>query len=212
LVPEIENQGGRWALHFLKTCYTERLVPHEIKGWHYDQVHDFFRDGYAAMVGDWPGYYGDYCNPSHSTIYDRFAVARYPAGPLGFSRVYGGGHSFALTRRGASSSEALALLRFMTSTEQQLSEARAGSIPVRISVMKQVQAEADLVEKARWEALEAVIGGDVIIPPKFARYPEVEEVLWRTVQAAITSHLEIDEALREITRQIRTIVAEPDER
>jgi multiple sugar transport system substrate-binding protein len=100
LIPRIENQGGSWALQFLKTCYTESLVPPEITGWHYDKVHDTFRDGHAAIVGDWPGYYGDYRDPRVSRIHDRFAVARYPVGPLGFSRVYGGSHTFALTRRG----------------------------------------------------------------------------------------------------------------
>lgn len=208
LVPQIENQGGRWALQFLKTCYTEGLVPPEITGWHYDKVHDFFRDGHSAMVGDWPGYYGDYCDSSHSPIHDRFAVARYPAGPLGFSRVYGGSHTFALTRFCASIIEALALLRFLTASEQQLLEARAGSVPVRLSVMQQIQAEAGPIEKARWEAIETVIGGDVIIPPKFARYPEVEEILWKTIQAAMTGRLEIDEALRKMTLQIGAIVAE----
>jgi multiple sugar transport system substrate-binding protein len=137
-------------------------------------------------------------------------VARYPAGPLGVSRVYGGAHTFALTRRGASSSEALALLHFLTDPEQQLVEARRGSVPVRQTLMRQVQAEATPLEKQRWETLEAVIRGDVIIPPKFARYPEVEEVLWTTVQAAMTGRLEIDAALAEMTGQIRTIVTGAD--
>jgi multiple sugar transport system substrate-binding protein len=212
LVPDIENQGGQWALNFLKTCYTERLVPPEITGWHYDKVHDFFRDGYAAMVGDWPGYYGDYRDTAVSRVHGCFAVAGYPDGPLGFSRVYGGSHTFALTRGGAGKPEALALLRFLTAPEQQILEAQAGSVPVRISVMQQVQAEAGQGEKARWEVLETVIGSDVIIPPKFSRYPEVEEILWKTVQEAMTGYLGIDAALREMTRQIRAIVAEPDER
>lgn len=74
LTPQIENDGGRWALlHFLRSCYSEGLVPPEIVEWHYDKVHDCFRDGRAAMVGDWPGYYADYCNPQHSTVHDCFA-------------------------------------------------------------------------------------------------------------------------------------------
>jgi multiple sugar transport system substrate-binding protein len=211
LIPRIENQGGSWALQFLKTCYTESLVPPEITKWHYDKVHDTFRDGYAAIVGDWPGYYGDYRDPRVSRIHDRFAVARYPVGPLGFSRVYGGSHTFALTRRGTASPESLALLRFLTAPEQQLLEAHTGSVPVRTSVMQQIQEKVDGVEKARWRVLETVIGSDVIIPPKFPRYPEVEEILWKTVQAAMTGRLEIDEALHVMTRQIRATVTENHE-
>ncbi len=142
LVPQIENDGGRWALSLLRTFYAEGLVPPEIVDWHYDKVHDCFRDGHAAMVGDWPGYYADYCDPHASAVHDRFALARYPVGPQGKSLVYGGSHTFALTQQGAQSAEALALLRFLTAPEQQWVEAQQGSVPVRTSVMRRSQAEA----------------------------------------------------------------------
>lgn len=209
LVPQIENDGGRWALHFLRTCYQEGLLPPALVDWHFDRVHDFFRDGCAALVGDWPGYYADYLNPITSHVHDRFALARYPAGPAGRHLAYGGGHTFALTGRGARSPEALALLRFLSAPEQQLLEARNGSVPVRRSVMRQVQAESTSREKARWELLERVISEDVLIPPKFASYPRVEEVLWVTVQAAMTGRVPVDEALRDMTRRIEAIVKEP---
>jgi multiple sugar transport system substrate-binding protein len=205
LVPQIENEGGRWALNFLRTCYAERLVPPEIVEWHYDKVHDCFRDGHAAMVGDWPGYYGDYCDPNASRVHDRLALARYPVGPLGVSLVYGGSHTFALTQQGAANPDAPLLLQFLVAPEQQLLEARHGAVPVRQSIMAAVQAEAAPVERARWETLEAALGG-VVIPPKFARYPEVEEVLWKTVQAAMVGSLSVDGALQQMTRQIRSIV------
>jgi multiple sugar transport system substrate-binding protein len=209
LLPQIQNEGGRWALALLRDLYAEGLVPPAITGWHYDKVHDCFRDGGAAMVGDWPGYYADYCDPQVSAVHDRFALARYPVGPCGKSLVYGGSHTFALTRQGADSAEALALLRFLTAPEQQWLEAQQGSVPVRTSVMRRVQAEAGPRARARWQTLEEAIGG-VVIPPKFGRYPEVEEVLWRTVQAAITGDLAIDAALARMTEQIGEIVGGAD--
>jgi multiple sugar transport system substrate-binding protein len=205
LTPQIENEGGRWALNFLRTCYAEQLVPPQIVEWHYDKVHEFFRDGHAAMVGDWPGYYGDYRDPSISAVHDRFAVALYPVGPRGLSLVYGGSHTFALTKHGAPKAEALELLRFLTAPNQQLLEARHGSVPVRTSVMKIVQAEASLVERRRWQALESAMSG-VLIPPKFGSYPEVEEVLWKTVQAAMVGNVSVDTALHQMTEHIRSIV------
>lgn len=205
LVPQIQNEGGRWALNLLRTCYAAGLVPPALTEWHYDKVHNCFRAGGAAMVGDWPGYYADYC-AADSPVAGRFALARYPVGPTGKSLVYGGSHTFALTKRGAADADAIALLRFLTAPEQQLGEARRGSVPVRSSVMKWIQAEAPADELARWQTLEAAIEG-VVIPPKFARYPEVEEVLWRTVQAAMTGRLSIDAALEQMTEQIRVIVA-----
>jgi len=205
LTPQIENAGGRWALQFLRTCYAEGLVSPEIVGWHYDKVHDAFRAGRAALVGDWPGYYADYCT-ADSPVRERFALACYPAGPSGKSLVYGGSHTFALTRRGVESADALALLGFLTAPGQQLLEARQGSVPVRTSVMRVVQQDAAPVAKARWETLAAAIE-HVVIPPKFGRYPLVEEVLWKTVQATMTGALPIDDALHKMTAQIREIVA-----
>jgi multiple sugar transport system substrate-binding protein len=134
------------------------------------------------------------------------AVVRYPVGPCGASLAYGGSHTFALTRQGAANNEALALLRFLTAPEQQLLEAQQGSTPVRSSVMKRIQAAADSVERQRWQALDAALQ-EVLIPPKFARYPEIEEVLWKTVQAAMVGRISIDAGLRQITEQIREIVS-----
>jgi multiple sugar transport system substrate-binding protein len=206
LIPQIENEGGRWALNLLRAFYQEKLVAQEIVDWHFDRVHDAFRDGQAVMVGDWPGYYGDYCNPQHSLIHDRFELARYPIGPSGKSRVYGGGHTFALTKNGVNKPEALELLKFLTAPEQQMIDAYGGSVPVRASVMRKIQSVSSPRELSRWQILERVIKEDIIIPPKFTRYPEVEEVLWKTVQSAMIGHLGIDEALAQMTQQIRVIV------
>ena len=207
LIPDIQNAGGRWALSFLRACYAEGLTPRELPEWHYDKVHECFRSGHAAMVGDWPGYYSLYRDPRISVVHDRFSLSPYPVGPDRKSLAYGGGHTFALTKRGVKKTESLQLLLYLTAAEQQLNEARQGCVPVRRSVMKQMQGEADEANRARLAMLEQVIVGHILIPPKFARYPEVEEVLWRTVQRAFLGEMEIDDALGQMTNQIRQIVA-----
>jgi multiple sugar transport system substrate-binding protein len=206
LIPQIENEGGRWALNLLRTMYAEGIVSLKIVNWHYDRVHNEFRNAKAAMVGDWPGFYAAYCDRSSSMVADKFSVAPYPLGLSGKARAYGGGHTFALTQRGAQNPEALALLRFLTAPEQQLTEAQRGSVPVRQSVMKQIKAESTTAELERWKTLEYVIREQIIIPPKFANYPVVEDILWITVQAAITGALDIDTALHKMTASIQTIV------
>jgi len=207
LVPEIENDAGRWALGLLRTFYTEGLVPSELPEWHYDKVHECFRAGCAAMVGDWPGYYGLYRDASVSAIHDRLGLAPYPNGPAGKSLSYGGGHTFALTKRGIDRPEALDLLLHLTSFDQQMLEARNGCVPVRRSVMKATQSEADPANRDRLGMIEEVIAGHILVPPKFDRYPEVEEVLWRTVQRVMVGNLGIDDGLHLITEQITQIVS-----
>lgn len=207
LIPNIENEGGRWALSFLRQCYAEGLTPRELPDWHYDKVHECFRSGHAAMVGDWPGYYSLYRDEKISVVHDRFALTPYPSGPAGKSLAYGGGHTFALTNKGTHKPEAQQLLLYLTAPAQQLAEAARGCVPVRQSVMKRMQGEADATNRPRLAMLEEVITNHILIPPKFARYPEVEEVLWRAVQNAFIGEIEIKAALNLMTEQIETIVA-----
>src|SRR4030095_8571424 len=99
LVPEIENHAGRWALGLLRTFYAEGLVPRELPEWHYDKVHECFRAGGAAMVGDWPGYYGLYRDASVSVVHDRLGLSPYPNGPAGRALSYRGRHTLVFTER-----------------------------------------------------------------------------------------------------------------
>jgi multiple sugar transport system substrate-binding protein len=206
LVPDIENDGGRWALGLLRTFYAEGLVPPEIPEWHYDKVHECFRRGQAAMVGDWPGYYSLYGDAAISQVHERLGLSPYPVGPAGTSLAYGGGHTFALTKQGVTKPEAFKLLLYLTAYEQQLLEARNGCVPVRHSVMRQMQAQTDPANQARLTMLEKVIAEHILIPPKFAHYPEIEEVLWRTVQRAMVGETSLEEALSHMREQINFIV------
>jgi multiple sugar transport system substrate-binding protein len=153
------------------------------------------------MVGDWPGFYASYCAPD-SLVADHFAVCAYPVGPTGRSLSYGGSHTFGLTFDGAARPEALTLLRFLTAPAQQLPEARAGSVPVRRSVMATILLEASPASRQRWATLEAVLHDGLLIPPKFAGYPRIEEMFWQTVQSAMTGHTTIDDALEHMTAEL----------
>lgn len=201
LVAEVNNEGGRWALEFLRDLYASGAAPKEVANWHYDEVHRAFRSGMAAIVSDWPGYYGSYCEES-SPVRGRFRIARMPAGPSGRTCCYAGSHTFALTRAGANKPEARLLLEFLTAPDQQAPEARQGSVPVRALVMEQQRAAADPTEAARLELLTASIEKDLIIPPKLPYYPEIEDILWRTVRAAMIGELAIPAALVQIEERI----------
>jgi multiple sugar transport system substrate-binding protein len=207
LVPDIENEAGCWALGLLRRLYSNGITPREFVDWHYEKVHECFRGGNAAMVCDWPGYYSLYRDPEISTVHDRFALTPYPVGPAGTSLSYGGGHTFALTKKGIENPDALKLLLFLTDFDRQLLEARHGCVPVRRTVMQAMQDEADDANRERLAMLDNVIANHILVPPKFAQYPEVEAVLWRTVQSAIVGQLFVDDALHSIRKQIEQIVS-----
>ena len=54
LVPDIENEAGRWALDLLRRLYAEGIVPNDFTSWHYEEVHECFRSGrpYGLIVFD----------------------------------------------------------------------------------------------------------------------------------------------------------------
>jgi len=201
--PQLNNPHGRWAMGIIRELYRSGAVPAEIVDWHYDEAHRSFRSGAAAMICDWPGYYGAYCDSTISRVSDRFAVARMPAGPTGIHKAYAGAHTFALTRRGIEQPDAIELLRFLTAPERQLIEARQGSVPPRPAVLSQSLQTAGPQEADRWNLLDLVISNDMLIPPKFSYYPEVEEILWRTVRSAMTGEIGIEEALERLESRIR---------
>ena len=207
LVPEVNNEGGRWALSLLRDLYTGGAAPRDIANWHYDEVHHAFRNGLAAMVTDWPGYYGSY-REALSPVRDRFSLARMPAGPTGRVCCYAGSHTFALTRAGAEKEDARALLRFLTAPEQQALEAEQGSVPVRRSIMARQRTAATPAEAARLDLLGASIERDLIVPPKIACYPGIEDVLWRMVRSAMIGEIAVSEALSRIEERVKGCVAD----
>jgi multiple sugar transport system substrate-binding protein len=204
LVPKLNNEGGRWALGVLRELYADGCVPLETLDWHFDEVHQCFRDGRAAMVCDWPGYYASYRDDS--PVSGRFRVARLPAGPGGVHIAYAGCHTFALTCNAQSQPAALDLLRFLTAPEQQTMEARQGSVPVRASVMAEERSVSagDILE--RLNLLETAIASDVIIPPPLARYPEVENIVWKTARSAILGQTSITAALEAMESGIARVL------
>jgi multiple sugar transport system substrate-binding protein len=205
-VPDIVNEGGRWVLGLLRRMYANGVVPRQIVDWQFDEVHRYFREGHAAMIGDWPAYYRMHLDAAQSRVHDRFSVAPYPVGPSGVSKTYGGSHTFALTHRGAANPDAVDLLRFLTSPDRQFEEASRGSVPVRRSLMQRILEQASKDDLNRWRTLESVIDDSVLIPPKMKCYPEIEDVIWRTLQSAIVGAISEESALISMRDKIAEIV------
>jgi multiple sugar transport system substrate-binding protein len=141
-------------------------------------------------------------------VADRVGLAVLPAGPAGIRAAYAGCHSFAVTRTAQNPEAAMALVHHLTSFESQLGEARQGAIPCRTSALAAVRAEvaADPAVADRWRLL-AETEKTMIIPPRFAAYPQCEDALWRNVQRAMMGDVSPAEAVRHAATEIQGIVA-----
>jgi multiple sugar transport system substrate-binding protein len=211
LQPVFHSEAGEWALRFLHRLHAvERVTPPDLlERWYYDEVSESFRMGKVLMVGDWPGFYGLYRRRESCAVLDAFDVAVYPAGPAGVRRAYAGCHSFAIPAAARNLDGALALLRFLVSPEVQYAEAsEGGHVPVRRSVFSRVKAAIppNSRDGRRMRALEETIDAYAMIPPRFARYPQVEDVLWVGVQRAIRGELAPADALALMERQVREVL------
>lgn len=208
LQPMFESDAGVWAAAFIADLHAvRRVTPRELPSWHYDEISALFRTGGAAMVCDWPGSYHLYQDPATCRVAGHVGLAALPAGPAGVRAAYAGCHSFAVAANARNPGGAAALLRYLTSSESQLGEARRGAIPCRRSALEQRRREAagDPVEARRW-ALLAQAEQMMIVPPRFAVYPQCEDAIWHAIQGAMIGRFTPREAVARAAAAIQPII------
>jgi len=213
LKPIFNSEAGEWALNFLHRLHTvDRVTPPDLmENWYYDEISDRFRQGDVLMIGDWPGFYGLYQKRETCAVFDQFDVTVYPTGPTGIRKSYAGGHTFAIPKAAREPEGALALAKYLTSPEVQWYEASLGGhTPVRQSIFQKMKAtqSGQGVERdvKRMRALEETITQYAMIPPKFAQYPLVEDILWSGVQEAMTGKHTPREALLLMEKKVREVL------
>jgi multiple sugar transport system substrate-binding protein len=208
LGPAFDSEAGVWAASVIADLHAvRRVTPRALPGWHYDEISASFREGHAAMVCDWPGSYHLYRDPATCQVASVVGLAPLPAGPAGVSAAYGGCHSFAIPRSSHNPRVAAELLRYLTSFDAQLGEARRGSIPCRSSALGRVREESSVnpLESARWRLL-AQTEATMIVPPRFAAYPQCEDAIWRAVQQAMIGVWSPREAVARAAEEIRGLM------
>lgn len=211
LRPIFNAPAGEWALAFLHRVHTvDRVTPPDLlERWYYDEVSEGFRMGRLLMIGDWPGFYGLYQDRRTCTVIDQFDVSQYPAGPAGVRKAYAGCHSFAIPKVAPDLDGAMSLLRYLVSATVQYEEATTGGhTPVRRSVFDRVKGglAPDSRDARRMAALEETIARHAMIPPRFARYPQVEDILWVGVRQAVAGAQTPKQALTSMEQQVREVL------
>jgi multiple sugar transport system substrate-binding protein len=208
LRPAFDSAAGIWAAERIAELHdVRRVTPRTLPQWHYDEISASFRVGDAAMVCDWPGSYHLYRDAATCAVWDRVALAPLPSGPAGLRAAYGGCHSFAISATARNVEGTSALLRFLTSPDAQLAEARRGAIPCRTSALVRIREEAaaDPAEAHRWQLL-ADAQESMIVPPRFAAYPRCEDALWQSIQRAMVGQCSPRAAVANAAAAIQSIV------
>lgn len=209
LRPTLDSPAGVWAAGVLKELHhVRRVTPRDLRTWHYDEISASFREGCAAMVCDWPGSYHLYANAATCSVWDRVGLALLPEGPKGIRAAYAGCHSFAVPRAAKNIDGAAALLRFLTSADAQFLEADRGAIPCRASALDRIQKrDADEPRASERWSLLAAMQQCMIIPPRFAAYPDCEDAIWQSMQHAMEGSIGPAAAVRQAAATIQEILA-----
>ncbi len=213
LRPAFVDASGRWALGYLRRLFAEdKVTPPELPEMRYDEVSEIFLQGQCAMIVDWPGSFYRYRDAAQSKVADRFGLALYPVGPSGARWIYAGGHTFAIPNSVRDEEGALALLKFLVSADAQWHEAQRGALPVLKSVQARLKAESEAatMEGCRQEMLQQTVNTYILLPPRFGRYPAVEEALWKSLQKGITLEWTVDDALHHAAAEMERIVSAPE--
>jgi multiple sugar transport system substrate-binding protein len=209
LNPIFNSEAGEWALNFLHKIHSiDRVTPPDLlENWYYDEISGRFRDGDVLMVGDFPGFYGLYQKRETCAVFDHFDVAVYPAGPAGVRKSYAGGHSFAIPKAAHDPEGGLALAKYLTSPEVQWHEASIGGhTPVRKTIFEKIKKTQSGRDAKRMVALEETITQYAMVPPKFAKYPLIEDILWSGVQEAMTGKHTARQTLLLMEKKVREVL------
>lgn len=214
LQPIFNSEAGEWTLGFLHRLHSvEHVTPRDLlENWYYDEISDRFRRGDILMIGDWPGFYGLYQRRETCAVFDQFDVTVYPAGPTGIRKSYSGGHTFAIPKAARDPEGGVALAKYLTSADVQWNEASVGGhTPVRQSVFEKMKSSlagnaASERDAKRMAVLEETITQYAMTPPKFAKYPLIEDILWSGVQEAITGKQTSREALLAMEKKVREVL------
>jgi multiple sugar transport system substrate-binding protein len=209
LHPIFNSDAGEWALNFLHRLHAvDRVTPPDLlENWYYDEISGRFRDGDVLMVGDFPGFYGLYQKRDTCAVFDLFDVAVYPAGPAGIRKSYAGGHSFAIPKAARDPQGGLALAKYLTSPEVQWQEASIGGhTPVRKTIFEKIKKTQSGRDAKRMAVLEETVAQYAMVPPKFAKYPLIEDILWSGVQEAMTGKHTAKETLLLMEKKVREVL------
>jgi hypothetical protein len=73
--------------------------------------------------------------------------------------------------------------------------------------MKEQSGQGTEQDAKRMAALEETITHYAMIPPKFAKYPLIEDILWSGVQGAMTGTYTPKETLLLMEKQVREVLS-----
>jgi multiple sugar transport system substrate-binding protein len=210
--PRFLSRAGDWALTLLRDLHQRwGAVPPGTPDAGPDDVSEAFRMGQCAMVCDYIDTARLLCDPSFSAVPGWHSVALCPSGADGRRAVTAGCPTFALPAGCPDPGPALELLRFLTSHESQLTEARHGAYPSRTAALEEYRDSLfdGTLARLRLTLAEQTLRMGPLTAPRLAQYPEVEAGIAHCLNQAIRGACDVVEALETAQRATEETLGGP---
>jgi multiple sugar transport system substrate-binding protein len=168
-------------------------APDDLPTWHYDEVDAALLGGRVDAAGAWPGAWGAI---RASELADVLEPHPYPAGAV--RRVsYAGCHSWSIPTTCGDLDGALSMLHRLVGFEAQALDASGGTLCAHGAALAAVEPDSD-VDRRRLEITRRTIDEAMITYPPLARFPEIEDVGWAAINAALRGEATPTEAVARI--------------
>ena len=209
--PGFNGPGGIKAAKMFQDLYKAGAMPPGMTSFVWEDVAKNFVAGNIVMYTEWYGWYSYFQDPSASKAAGLFDIVRQPKGDAGIHGGWAGQHAFSITKASQQKETAADFIKFITSPESQMVEAKLGFLVTSNSVWDQIIAEAKAggnpLDAKRLELAQFQAANDFRTPPLVAEWLPASDIVYPVVQAIIlgdkTPKAGLDEAAAKVEAMMK---------
>lgn len=187
--PGFNAPGGVKAATMFRDLYKAGAMPPGMTGFVWEDVAKNWVAGNIVMYTEWYGWYSYFQDPSASKAAGKFDIVRQPKGDAGIYGGWAGQHSFSITKASKQKKTAADFIKFITSADSQMAEAKLGFLVTRNSVWDKIIAEAKAggkpLDVKRLQLAQFQAANDFRTPPLVAEWLPASDIVYPIVQAII---------------------------
>ena len=179
------------------------ISPPEVIGFREVEAEDVWQAGRAAFLRSWPG--SSLATWSEGGLRGRFEIAPLPGGAAGRAGTLGE-NALAVSRYSAHPDEALALVRYLTRRDVQVSRSRVTSIPPTIPAVYDDPGVIGI--HPYYPRLRDVFQAGIVSRPSAVagdKYQDISRAYYRAVHAVLTREKAADAAAAALERELSWI-------
>jgi multiple sugar transport system substrate-binding protein len=210
--PGFNAPAGVKAATMFQDLYEAGAMPPGMTSFLWEDVAKNWVAGNIVMYTEWYGWYSYFQDPSASKAAGLFDIARQPKGDAGIHGGWAGQHSFSITKASQQKETAADFIKFITSAESQMVEAKLGILVTSNSVWDQIIAEAksagDPLATKRLELAQFQAANDFRTPPLVAEWLPASDIVYPIMQAIILGDKTPKEGLDEAAAKVEAMMKE----